>query len=347
MNFEERKEIVEKNKILEIKTGSNLYGLETPESDVDYGGVFVEPIEFVLPTTRQILSPFYRHESLNEIDLSIKDKKDNGRNSKDAIDRKFYSLKKFVKLAAENNPNIIEMLFVNPENIIYCNKWGKLLLDNRNLFLHEGLVERFIGYAISQEKKMYVKSNNYEAFKKFITFIEYQIETKNCFHNDKLVSLRLQLDSEKIGKFGQKQHEDKRFEDIYFIGDLSMGANIQIKTALDNIKNRFSKASGYRKQLVFERGYDYKFGSHVIRLLVEGIEMLKTGDLKFPLKQKDIIMRCKTGNMPIEELQEHISKLKKEFREIQNSGNHVLPKKPNYNKLEELLYEIQEEYYEL
>ncbi len=39
-------EIVEQNKILEIKTGSFLYGTNTENSDEDFCGVFIPPINY-------------------------------------------------------------------------------------------------------------------------------------------------------------------------------------------------------------------------------------------------------------------------------------------------------------
>lgn len=41
-------EIAEKNKILEIRSGSHLYGLNTENSDKDYVGIFLAPIEYHL-----------------------------------------------------------------------------------------------------------------------------------------------------------------------------------------------------------------------------------------------------------------------------------------------------------
>lgn len=88
-------EIAEKNKILEIKSGSHLYGLNTENSDEDYIGIFLAPIEYHLGL-----------QKVEQVDLSIKDKLESGRNSKDAVDKTFYELKRFIKLALDNNPNI-------------------------------------------------------------------------------------------------------------------------------------------------------------------------------------------------------------------------------------------------
>lgn len=42
------REIAEKNKILEIRSGSHLYGLNTENSDEDYIGIFLAPVEYHL-----------------------------------------------------------------------------------------------------------------------------------------------------------------------------------------------------------------------------------------------------------------------------------------------------------
>lgn len=57
-------EIAEKNKILEIRSGSHLYGLNTENSDEDYIGIFLAPIEYHLGL-----------QKVEQVDLSIKDKK--------------------------------------------------------------------------------------------------------------------------------------------------------------------------------------------------------------------------------------------------------------------------------
>ena len=45
-------------------------------------------------------------------------------------------------------PNVLEILFSNPENILYCDeKIGKMLLDNRDMFLSKRIYYSFKGYA--------------------------------------------------------------------------------------------------------------------------------------------------------------------------------------------------------
>jgi predicted nucleotidyltransferase len=76
-----------------MNTGSHLYGTNTPTSDIDICGIVMPSIEEV-----------YGFEKMEEFDLSITDKDSSGKNTKDAVDIKYYEFRKFVKLAMENNP---------------------------------------------------------------------------------------------------------------------------------------------------------------------------------------------------------------------------------------------------
>lgn len=77
--------------LYKIKAGSFLYGLTTPSSDLDYTGVYIED------KFNEFIDPF---NTKDEIDLSVKSKLENGKNDSDAVDEKYYHLKKFIKLCA-------------------------------------------------------------------------------------------------------------------------------------------------------------------------------------------------------------------------------------------------------
>jgi predicted nucleotidyltransferase len=138
-----------KNKILlEVRSGSYLYGTNTPESDVDYQGVFLPPEEYILGLDR-----------VEILDCSIISKNEKGTNNKDAIDRKFYEIRRFVELVLKGNPNIIELSFVNEENIIQITEFGKELLNTIPLLLGRKFINSFMGFILS-EKKQYENVNN-------------------------------------------------------------------------------------------------------------------------------------------------------------------------------------------
>jgi predicted nucleotidyltransferase len=65
-----------------------------------------------------------------------------------------YSLRKFFLLAAEVNPNIIELLFTDPKHHFVSKSPMDKLLENRHLFLSNKARYTFAGYAMAQAKKI-------------------------------------------------------------------------------------------------------------------------------------------------------------------------------------------------
>lgn len=66
-----------------------------------------------------------------------------------------YEYRKFVRLLMKQNPNVIGMLWLEPEDYLHVGPAGQLLIENRELFRHRtAAFKAFCGYATSQLKKM-------------------------------------------------------------------------------------------------------------------------------------------------------------------------------------------------
>src|SRR5688572_23823300 len=115
--------------IFEAITGSKAYGLDTVKSDTDIRGVFVLPKEL-------FYSLEYRPQVSNE--------------SNDIV---YYELKRFMELLSKNNPNIIELLNVPDNCILYKHE----LMDRikPQFFLSKLCEQTFANYAYTQIKKAY------------------------------------------------------------------------------------------------------------------------------------------------------------------------------------------------
>jgi predicted nucleotidyltransferase len=53
---------------------------------------------------------------------------------------------------------------------------------------------------------------------------------------------------------------------------------------------------GQRHELIGAHGYDIKAAMHVIRLLNEGIELMRSGTITLPRPEKDLLITIRTGN---------------------------------------------------
>lgn len=117
--------------LFSARTGSHMYGTDVPTSDVDTRGVFVPTKEHYLGFLKVV--------------EQVEDKK---------TDTVYYDLKKFLKLALNNNPTMLEMLFVPHDNVLdYRTEWYRLM-SYREKFLSKKVKHTFLGYAHSQFQRM-------------------------------------------------------------------------------------------------------------------------------------------------------------------------------------------------
>lgn len=140
--------LIEENTILKVVHGSRAYGTNIPGSDFDEKGVCIMP------------------EKKYYYGFSKFEQKDSG--WADGKDRVIYDIRKFFRLAAACNPNIIETLYVEPEQLIKCNDIGRILLANRHIFLSQLAANTFTGYAVSQMRKVE------KAYEKGIEFVKWK-----------------------------------------------------------------------------------------------------------------------------------------------------------------------------
>ena len=133
--------------VLECVAGSNMYNLNTPSSDLDIRGIFINTVR--------------EQNSILPIADEISDEKS---------DIKYYSLYKFMKLASEVNPNISEILFVPDNKILYQNEIFNILRSNRELFISKKALHTFSGYAYSQIKRAKGKNKKANLIDEYVDY---------------------------------------------------------------------------------------------------------------------------------------------------------------------------------
>jgi hypothetical protein len=218
----------------------------------------------------------------------------------------------------DNNPTMLEQLFI-PENIIiFKNSLGVELLDHKHLFPHQGLYYRFLGYAHSQKKKMIVKLEKYE------DYLEVQEALKNADPRDTINHIKDKLDKYIIG-----QH--------LLVGDIKIPTGSLVKKAINIIDKRFKNITN-RTELVKKYGYDTKFASHLIRLVLEGIELLGTGKLVFPLLYREYIMDIKQGKYSLDDIINEFNTLEQRMNVAVEQTK--LPKYPDKQKINQLSIDL-------
>ena len=129
--------------------GSIAYGVATDTSDMDIHAITTPPLEWVFPHLTGAIPGFGeqppKFESFQQHHILIDDKN---------YDVAIYSLVKTFDLAADNNPNILDMLWVPEHCVTHIDQVGEHIRKNRKYFLHKGSYHRFRGYAHQQMKRM-------------------------------------------------------------------------------------------------------------------------------------------------------------------------------------------------
>jgi predicted nucleotidyltransferase len=320
---------LQQNRILQYQVGSKLYGTNMPDSDDDFSGVFIAPKEFYLGLS-----------SVEQIDCSTISRRSDGKNDSDAIDFTMYEIRKFIKLALDNNPNVLEQLFVPRDKIVFADEFGKKLLKNAWLFPWKGLKQKFLGYAFSQRHKMMIKTDNYTWLIKFNDWIDEHIVESNSGKEimpGQFLSSILLAELRLFGLPGIKFHEHHAQ-----IGDLNISLTDKLSKVRNKVKLRLSKV-GNREELYTKYGYDVKFGMHLVRLMLEGKELLLTGKLEYPLKERELLKDIRNGKWCRTDIIQYSEQLESEIEALVIDSD--LPHKPQYDKIEKLLIEMVEEYW--
>lgn len=132
-----------------VYTGSVAYGASTDYSDVDVSGFCIPPKHIIFPFAKDNIFGFDSPDIFNswqQHHVKYKDKE---------YDFNIYNIVQYFALCVENNPNMIDTLYV-PQNCIMENSAvGDLVRQNRDHFLSKKCFHSFKGYAFAQKKKMF------------------------------------------------------------------------------------------------------------------------------------------------------------------------------------------------
>lgn len=133
--------------------GSRAYGTSTPASDVDVRGVCIAPRSVRLSyrksfeqyqgapddRLRELMAHRLEHLGLQDAPLE---------------DLAVYDLAKAVKLIADANPNMLELLFMPSDAILWWHPAWERFMDIRDSFLSSKAKHTFHGYAHAQWRKI-------------------------------------------------------------------------------------------------------------------------------------------------------------------------------------------------
>ena len=170
--------------------GSVAYAASSDTSDMDCFGFCIPPKPIVFPyTDGGEIAGFGRQKerfrvwSQHHIELKGEQKQ---------YDFSVYNIVDFFHLAMENNPNILDVLFLPRRCILHTTALAEHVRANRKVFLHKGSFHKFRGYMFAQMSKIKNKTNASNPTRAALVE-EHGFDTKFAMH-----VVRLALQAEQI-----------------------------------------------------------------------------------------------------------------------------------------------------
>lgn len=319
-------DLVNKNLICKVMSGSHAYGTATEDSDVDMRGIFcADPIN--------LLTPFF---SVKEVEDTTEE------------DTKYFELSHFMKLLIEQNPNIVELLWVRQDDVRIQNPAYAYLRKHRKDFLSSKIAFTTSGYAFAQLKR--IKGHNKWIMnpqpeeppkqQDFINLVQW-------FGADKMLPSQFNVmdyaDEYRAISYGQKLYGMYKMDGGLFRPDGSLKVNFDGERSelglplaiikLDqehwslaqdthtNYWNWKNNRNETRSALEEEYGYDTKHAMHLVRLLRIGHEALTTGEINVFRADAAELLDIRGGSMKYEELLKYAedmdTQIKKAYNETQ------------------------------
>ena len=333
--------------------GSHAYGTNIATSDEDFRGVAIPPA----PYFHGFVDRFEQAEA-KDPDLVI------------------YDLRKFMALAADCNPSIIEVLFVDDDDVLHITEAGKTLRARRREFLSKKAKHTFSGYALSQLKRIRTHYRWLKSPPKTPpTRKEMGLPERTVIPADQLAAAKSMIDKKlddwrlvgledvdpatrialqtKMERVLLEIHENVS-PDLYAGAARSLGLDENFirlldlerqyggaKREWDQFQNWKATRNPARAALEERSGYDTKHGMHLVRLLRMCREILSTGDVIVRRPDAKELLEIRDGAWSYERLVEWAEREDTELEALSKTTKAV-PDRPDRTVLDRLCVELVE-----
>lgn len=339
--------------------GSQAYGTSTPESDIDYKGVYIQDMDAILGM------------SYNEQKNITKDET-------------YFEIRRFLELCCSANPSVLELLFLPDECVVEQHPVWQLIKDERDIFLTKKCKYSFGGYAIDQIKKAsglkkkmnwekvkterktihdfcYVFRNNgsilYKDWLKLFSDEDMGLKENNIglskiTHMPNCYAMYYGDDENFKGIGGEKSNDvtlssiPKMYNTIqpyilYFNKDAYSIHCKEYREYCEWLQNR--NTARYVDYNAHGQKYDGKNLLHTVRLLDTALEIatLKTINVRRP--NSEFLLKIRKGKVKLKEIISSSELKIKELDEVYDNSD--LPEKVDMKKVENLLIKIRKYIY--
>lgn len=260
-------------------------------------------------------------------------------------DTVIYAFNKIINLLLSCNPNTIELLGLNPEHYLFLNDIGKLLLDNRKLFLSRRAIQSFGGYADAQLRRLQ-NALARDSFPQIEKEQHIYNSVKNAMHsfNGKYKT----FESGSIEIFIDQAVNPELETEIFVNAQLShypLRDYSSMWNAMANVVRDYEKIGKRNKKK--DDVHLNKHAMHLIRLFMMALDILENGEINtHRTLEHDLLMDIRFGKYQkddgtfCESFYDMLSDYEKRLQYA--AENTDLPEEPDMKQVQELVMTINE-----
>jgi uncharacterized protein len=295
--------------VYETVHGSRAYALANESSDLDVKGVLVGPRAWY-------------HGYLGgaeQVDVTK--------------DHSYHEIRKLFRLAAAANPTVLEILFTDPSDHRVVTAEGERLLAHREAFLSRLVEETFVGYALSQLKRIkghrsWLLSPPREA----PTRAAFGLPETTLVAKDQLRAAETMIERNQI-------REAELTPNFLAIMQRER-AYRSARREWDGYQSWKKNRNPARAELEARFGYDTKHAQHLVRMLRMGVEILRDGEVIVRRPDAEELRAIRAGAWTYDELIARAEALGADVAAAARGS--PLPERPDTVRLDSLCAEIVE-----
>lgn len=310
--------------IVEMRSGSHLYGTATPQSDLDYKGVF-------LPDARDIL--------LQRVPATICEgpqKQQGQRNLPGAVDRDLFSLQRYLELLADGQTLALEMLFAPNSAIISTPHpiWLEIQAHRQRLLCRK--VEAALRYSQRQAHRFGIRGQRVNAATMALNWLR-GVEQS-------LGPGAALADADPERALGG-DHPHIGFVDLTMPGGVLArhlevcGKKLSFQASIGNARDVVERlmAEYGRRSLdsAAANGVDWKSMAHAVRIGRQTVELMVHGHITLPRPDALEILAIRQGQVPVDRVEAMVEDLHQQAENAFRTS--PLPEQPDMLFMEELV----------
>lgn len=300
------------------RAGSHSYGLSTPESDEDFKGVAIPPKEFMLGFMKRFEQAEVKKTKDSDVEFVI------------------YEIRKFFNLCADNNPNIMELLWLDREDYMVVTPIGEKIIAAREMFLSKRARYSFAGYAFGQLHRI-------RGHRSWLLNPPKKEPLREDYGLPKDKSLVTKDQAGAMNELLEKGTVQEKDLSPNFLEALAREkAYLQARKHWEQY-NEWKKTRNPKRAALEEKfGYDCKHASHLVRLLRMCREILIDHKVVVKRPDREEILSVKNGLWTYDELIEWAETQERELDELYVTS--TLQKEASRIELDKLCVEVVEEF---